>query len=48
MLCKEHAENGVEITINVEPVATGTVKASYSSGGNAGPTRTTPIRKRAA
>jgi hypothetical protein len=47
-LCKAHAENGVEISIDIAPVSNGQVKATYFSGGQAGPSRTTPIRKSAA
>jgi len=48
VLCKQHAEGGVEISINIEPTTAQTVQATYSSGGQVGPSRTTPIRKRAA
>ena len=47
-LCKNHAEAGVEIVISVEPASNGMVKATYASGGQQGPTRTTPIKKKAA
>lgn len=47
-LCKEHAEGGVEIVVTVAPTTTRSVKATYASGSVQGPTRTTPIKRRAA
>ena len=46
-LCKQHAEGGVDIVVTVEPTGMGSVKATYTSGGQAGPTRTTTINKKA-
>lgn len=47
-LCKAHAEGGVDLEVTVTPTTTGSVKVTYGSGGQQGPTRTTPIRRRAA
>jgi hypothetical protein len=47
-LCKEHAAGGVDIRVVVEPTANRAVKVTYESGGQTGPTRTTPIKRSAA
>jgi hypothetical protein len=47
-LCKQHAEGGVRVTVDIEPMTTGAVQVDYTSGGQQGGTRTTPIKRSAA
>jgi hypothetical protein len=47
-LCRAHAEKGVAVNVDIEPTTTGTVTVTYGSAGQAGPTRTTPIKRNAA
>ena len=46
-LCRKHAEQGVSVTVDVTPTTTSTVEVTYTSGGIQGPSRVTPIKKRA-
>ena len=46
-LCKEHAEGGVRIRIEVEAVASREVETNVFSGGRLVVTRTTPIVREA-
>ena len=47
-LCKSHAEQGVDVAVDISPAATGNVSVTYTSGGQAAPSRTTPIKRTAA
>jgi hypothetical protein len=47
-LCKKHAEGGVVIIVSVEATSTSNVEATYISGGQQAPSRTTPIKRKAA
>jgi hypothetical protein len=46
-LCKQHAEQGVSIVVDVTPTTNKTVEVAYTSGGVQGPSRVTQIKKSA-